>query len=1197
MDLIDFIPSYPNFNDIPKEYDPYDGDKTMNSYYRKKEFYRLTQDEQKTKGKPLQHQKNTAMYLSPFTLNDEILLMDALGSGKCVHPDTLVYINDKNIKISDLWNDEKQEFKVDEEGGEWLKVYDYYSPIIGINKENEVVVDFKNKIMVTHVYREYFENFLYNICLMDGKTLCGTGKHKVLTNIGWKSLQEIFTNISVIGIYTDSGKISYIDHMSKEFYKGYIYDLEVNTTHSYIANGIITHNTCSAITIVEEAFKVNPDLKQALIITKNNTIRRNFINELVYGPCIDARYKPENIENLTKEERVRRINKLVREKYLFTTFETFASEYNSYNDEILKKIFSNRVIIIDEAHNIRIQSKKKKAGEIDVYKFIHRFLHQLENRKIVLMTATPMRDRPEEFASIFNLILPMDKQLPLGKEFMEEFFQKDKLRHKNRLYKYIKGRVGYTRGTEGGVIKIHKGKIIDKIGMSKLTIDVSVMSSHQQEKYMKAYNSDVTSNPNILDISEDDETTKTMGLYNKSRQAALFTYENDEDLLEKSGTEYKLRNEIRMKILGKNNTINDIIENIRKYSCVYADTIRHIIDHPEENVFVYNKFVHGAGAILFSELLKLVGFEKTRGNINITSSDIPETREMKFALIIGESTTDVEIDRILNVYNNPSNRYGHYIQVIVGSGVISEGRSLLNVRQIHIQTPHWNNSETEQAIGRGVRSFSHESLLPEERIVKIYRHAAVPKDLSKSINLIMYKISEDKDILIKQLERFSKESAFNCGFNKRRNQLPTDVDGSRDCDYSTCNYECRDINIEDEADIKDTFNLFYAEEYIDMIITIIKDKFRLEFSYDLKQLTEGITDVNNQPFPDMIIVRALKKIMDKNMILINRYGMPSYLKEENNLYFLVDDMKAPSSFPLCFYNKFPNFSYNYSFKDIIKYSQYNFSLMDKVSEMLDYEEGEPKEIITNQLDSMLPELQEIFLEKAITGKNKKGSHLVRDIVIDHYKNNIFKVEDTTVSTLLEDDDKYRCLKNGKWEDCEKGIESKIEETKQQEKVNVEKNPFGYYGIVNKKGEFKINKIEEVKETDKREQKKGIVCMTITPIGNIIEIFLDINKKGFNIKLPPNIKIDMPESSRKKFQQEILKRIDEKNYKTKRKIKIKGKKTKQEIIEKLDITQEQLNRLSDEEFKCLYYWIVKAEKTDLCNNLKYFFEQNNILINE
>lgn len=1198
LNLEDFIPSYPTYD--MTEFNVYD-DIPENVFYRKGEFYHLEKEEKKVIGSSLQHQKNSATYLSPFTLNDEVLLMDALGSGKCVHPNTMVLLDDKrSVKISDLWVDD--DITKDDEG-EWSKL----NNVLVTCMYNNSIVSSK----VNYVYRQFVNENLYTVSLENKIKLTATGKHKLYTkNKEWMSCRDIFRNLikgNKVYIVLKNGETKKVSSVSLFFYSGYVYDLEVDTTHTYIANDIITHNTCSAITIAENAKKINPQLNQSLIIVKNDTIRKNFINELVYGPCMDDRYQPENLKNLTKEEKVRRINKLVKKNYLFTTFEVFASELTRYTDENIKKIFSNRVVIIDEAHNLRIQQKKKKEKELDVYKQMHRFLHLITNRKIVLMTATPMRDRPEEFSSIMNLILPLDKQLPTGKDFYDRYFKNNELRekYKKELYEFVRGRIGYTRGTEGGVLKQFIGKV--NKNMTDIRIVETKMSEIQTKIYREAFIKDSGKNPdlnNIIDTNIEDEEVKSMGLYNNSRQFSLFAYPKLDEFIEKRGNHYVLNDEIKRKLTYDENnnrlTFNEIIDKIKLYSSIYAETIKQVIEHPEENVFIYNKYVHGTGAILFSELLRLVGFEQTRGNnIDMKEGELPKSRIPRFALIIGESTSENEIDRVLDIYNKPENRYGHYIQVVIGSGVISEGRSLFNVRQIHIQTPHWNNTETEQAIGRGIRAFSHEALQPEERFVKIFRHASVPLDKTKSINVLMYKISEDKDKLIKQLERFSKEASFNCGFNIKRNQLSTDIDGSRECDYTTCKYKCINLTSKNDPKILDTYNLIYAQEDISRLIKIIKNRFRIRFAYDISELSEGLVGKDNREIPKLIIIRALKEIIDKNIIIINRFGFPNYLREDHNLYFLVDNVRVPNQFPLSYYTKNPHITRKFSFQDAIKYSQYNFSLEDRAFIIENYEKEDDKQIITKQLDGMLPELQEKFLENAIIGNKSGKENPARNVIIEYYKNYIVTLPNKIVSTLLEEEEIYRCLHNDSnvWTDCESDIKEKIDEIKQQERIGLENNPIGYYGMIGKDKKFRIKRIMKKEEEDNRVKPKGAVCKEINRLGNIIEMFLNINKDGFNIKLPEGIEIVMPDNKKEDFIKEILDKISQDNYYTKHKEKSKGKKTLVEVNKKLNLKKDDLTKMSDEQLKATYFWICKASKKLLCDNLKYFFEKNNLLLNE
>ena len=49
------------------------------------------------------------------------------------------------------------------------------------------------------------------------------------------------------------------------------------------------------------------------------------------------------------------------------------------------------------------------------------------------MSGTPMKDIPDEFASVINLILPPSKTLPTGKKFIEEYFT---INEKKSVYEF-----------------------------------------------------------------------------------------------------------------------------------------------------------------------------------------------------------------------------------------------------------------------------------------------------------------------------------------------------------------------------------------------------------------------------------------------------------------------------------------------------------------------------------------------------------------------------------------------------------------------------------------------------------------------------------------------------------------------------------------------------------------------------------------
>jgi len=74
----------------------------------------------------------------------------------------------------------------------------------------------------------------------------------------------------------------------------------------------------------------------------------------------------------------------------------------------MDNIFDNSVVIIDEVHNftngiVNLENKKRKSGEmtkVDLYNDIYR----AKNAHVILMTGTPIFNKPVELAYLFNMV-------------------------------------------------------------------------------------------------------------------------------------------------------------------------------------------------------------------------------------------------------------------------------------------------------------------------------------------------------------------------------------------------------------------------------------------------------------------------------------------------------------------------------------------------------------------------------------------------------------------------------------------------------------------------------------------------------------------------------------------------------------------------------------------------------------------------
>ena len=932
--------------------------------------------------------------------------------------------------------------------------------------------------------------------------------------------------------------------------------------------------SCSAIGAIENIRSEDGGFKGVLYIAKGEGLINNFVNELIFK-CTDGRYIPENYESLSELEKTHRKNKSIKEYYSLNTFETFAKEISKERDYILKKKYNNMIIVIDEVHNLRIQTKKEG---VNIYNEFHRFLHVVENCKILLMSGTPMKDSIEEIASVLNLILPINSQLPLGDEFIQKFFvvrdntYKIKNKKSEELKKYFKGRVSFLRSMESDIDKVFNGKRIGDLRYFNVVQDF--MSKFQSNIYETAFKSD---------------QNDRKGVYSESRQASLFVFpdgsygergfkkyvikrETDNFIIEE-GVKRKLHNyslseELKDAIVANNK--EDMLGKLSNFSSKYAQSISNILKAQKEGklIFLYNEYVQGSGLILFGLILELFGFTKATGKEKVNSE------KPRYASLTNLTASIKNINQLVNRFNQPDNVNGKIINVIMGSRKISEGFSFFNIQIEEIQTPWFNYSETSQAIARGYRLGSHRLLLSKGITPKlnIYQRVSIPfKKNIESIDLKMYEMSENKDISIKKVERLLKESAWNCALTYDRNHI-TGYDNKRECDYMECDYICDGVNIENRKPDYSTYQIYYSEKSIYLIIEEILNIFHYAFRMEL----ESIFNHFEGEYTNFEILSALNIIINDSIEIINMYGFPSYLAEENNIYFLINSLSVVGEISSYYYTKFPHISNPIEFTEAIEPLYYESipSIIEDIFSVSDYEN-------LRKLINRIPKtVIEWIIEYSILAKRDRltKNENSRELVLEYFNNYYGKFDDTFISWyLFNEDEILRCLKDNDdiWVNCGEEYINVIDEEKTKQKQELENNPYGYYGQYNSStNDFCIRDVSSSVIPDKKHQRtSGKRCINWKK-HEIIPVI--INK----LKIPIPDKNDM----------------DDKELNSLTKLE---KLSKDDLVEKIRKSKYLGNNYIDEnkdnnELIRVLFWGEKQIQT-LCKHLRKWFDSKNLLV--
>ena len=909
-------------------------------------------------------------------------------------------------------------------------------------------------------------------------------------------------------------------------------------------HGLGTGKTCLAVQFSELARKINKNQNKTLVLVRGPTSVKNFKRELA-NVCTDGAYIPQNIEKknketgkkyfikLTPEQRAIKTGKLIKKNYNIETFIKFSNDLSKMTDEQIEKAYSDTIIIVDEAHNLRFQPKESK---VSLYEQVYRLMHKAQRTKILLLSGTPMRDRPQEIIYLLNLLLPEKNKISV-KDFENIMEDKDE------LHKLFYGMVSYVRQMESSVRKLFEGTVASN--MQKLKTVRHKMISPQQEAYLEAWSRDTKSSKKIdqIDDANDDdeeESTQADSLYEKSRQCSLMCFPDGSYgkeginsktwiLTDNKGFMHFTKN--LSDYIDQNGTDTESRLNMLKtLSSKYASVLRDIIEYPTEKAFVYCSFVKGSGLLLFAAILEHFGFaqlntaifkrdveyekeeteeEKSFQTEELFNIDVIAKNPNRFAVITGESVTSSVADKIINeVYNNSRNVYGDYLRIILGSHVVGEGASLKAVRQLHVLSPHWNNSVTDQAIGRGLRTFSHDMLSPTDRYIKIFRHASILKEkklLDSSIDMRMYKLSEDKDILIKRVERAMKESAVDCALNRERNiRTDLDEDDSAACDYEECDYKCALVspNILEQRTINDTYNLFFADNELEDIINKLTDYFGIHEGVDLVSILDQFKMHNN-----ILILRALKIMVDDLRPVRSKSGLVCFLRESNNYYYLTRRIDYPSSIVNSGYGNLPEITPSLKIVDMISTKGEDLieTNIDKIDKLDFKDDEDEKEIIRIFKKVFTDKEREMFLENFYVAKQLgiKNKVTLRKEYLKFYGKYIADLDDIWVSFYLRpklyyiekdviEDVKDEYKKTGKltedmlnrlvWKEGNEIVGKRFEEYEKKKREELNSNKYGYYAIFSEdktdedtlgKFIFKLSKTRETSLTEKGKVDKRI----------------------------------------------------------------------------------------------------------------------------
>ena len=581
-------------------------------------------------------------------------------------------------------------------------------------------------------------------------------------------------------------------------------------------HGLGTGKTCSSIQVAEEMriYLNRMNIEKKIIIVASPVVQENYKLQLFderklkkvgdkwdikscTGNSIIKEINPID-SSISREKLTKLIKRKIRDGYNFMGYNMFSNFINKITNKygikdsddesdikrksmFIKNEFSNRLIIIDEVQNIRNVKDGDKIKESS-NNFL-KLVKYADNLKLVLLTATPMFNAPQEIVWLVNLMNINDNRVPIN---VSDVFDKDGELlidpiggdvGKEILERKIRGYISYVKGEniftfpnpifpseydyqysikywEGIGWKYPRKQMNDREIQDKINyLDLSIIpiNEYQKKGYDYVINETKQYNPVLAEQNEGIQYTVIDG----GLQSLNFIYPsveldngddfNYKELYGKSGLNrimsstssgsknYEYKDEISEKYgrifspeeVGKySSKIGKIIETIKKSKGI---------------IIIYSQYIYG-GCIPIALALEELGITryvknslfKSKPTEDIDAVTMKKKSEMepnekfysaKYTMITGDNRLSPNNKKELKACTDSKNINGEMVKIIIISKAGSEGLDFKNVRQVHILDPWYNLFRLEQTIGRAVRNLSHCSLPYTKRNTQIFMYA------------------------------------------------------------------------------------------------------------------------------------------------------------------------------------------------------------------------------------------------------------------------------------------------------------------------------------------------------------------------------------------------------------------------------------------------------------------------------------------
>jgi hypothetical protein len=568
-------------------------------------------------------------------------------------------------------------------------------------------------------------------------------------------------------------------------------------------HGLGSGKTATTINLMNILYNYTPDWNVFILIKAS--LRGNWLDEInTWMSKSEFKSRMSNIRFINYD------SPFADKSFLDSVKESDSSKKNIY--------------IFDEVHNFinnvynNVTSKTGKRAYV-IYDYILQEKRDNDETRIILMTGTPAINNPFEIALIFNLLRP--GIFPNSEvKFNEMYITSNKLNLsvKNMFQRRIMGLVSYYSGADKQLfadknynfVKVHMDPYQQEVYEhfefieDKLERKNRSKARGKNSKIPSTYKSFTRQSCNFTFPSISSKITgesRPRPSSFKVEEAQIQRILEGKDLKddsknEKNYVEYLDMINLYMKELNLYFKKLDNSDNKRKKGLLRdvdifkksfnSDFDKFWKEHKDKSSLleefyscsckitrmIFNSFSSKGPLIMYSNYVRMEGLEIIKLYLNYFGYSSFKDKSGKDYYRYTEfhgSISMEERNRNKKFFNVKENKDGKVIKIILISPAGSEGISLLNVRQVHVLEPYWNEVRIDQLIGRAIRQCSHADLPMKERYVDIYRYIAIRKNNKETTDENIQNLANRKNELIESFLTTLKEIAVDCELFKNHN--------------------------------------------------------------------------------------------------------------------------------------------------------------------------------------------------------------------------------------------------------------------------------------------------------------------------------------------------------------------------------------------------------------------------------------------